>query len=484
MEKVVLIEPQSPGFHVFKRYRIPRLGLPILGAVMKRELDIKPAIYFEETEALNWQEVRDADIVGISAITPTAAEAYGVVRRVKSESKAKVIIGGPHVTFLPEEPFGYGADYVVRGEGEETIIELLNSILGGGELSGIKGLSYLQGSEVKHNPDRERIEKLSCLPWPDLSLIKGFSKPKVVPVMTSRGCPYNCNFCSVTEMFGRKYRMRDTEDVLAELEERYALFPKSTFFFYDDNFTAAAARTKALLGRMDEANIRPSWTAQARVEISKDEEMLEQMRDTGCRFLYIGFESVNPDTLKAYNKSQTVEDIEQAIHAIHRHKIRVHGMFVLGADQDDRSTIRETVEFARRTGIDTVQFLVLTPMPGTAVYRDLCNQGRIFTNDWSKYSGHHVVFHPEKMPAFSLQKEASLKAMNRFYSSWECWKNALSFKWGKMAIKIYAHRGIKKWKSENKVFLKELKLRMKLERVVKKSRSIVLDKDRIGYEKA
>lgn len=469
IKSVALIEPGSPGLHVFSKYKLPRLGLPILGALIQKELDIPTKIYFQETTRVDLGEIAKADLVGISTITPTAPEAYNLIRRIKDIADVPVVMGGPHVTFLPEEAVRQGADFVVRGEGEETFLELVRYLSSGeGNLEDIKGLSYEKDGVIVHTPDRPRVSDLSTLPWPDLGLIEGFEKSKIVPVMTSRGCPFDCTFCSVTSMFGHKYRFRDTADIINELEALYARNPKAVFFFYDDNFTASPSRTKELLTEMKARGITPRWTAQARVDVVQDEEMMRLMQETGCLFLYLGLESINPATLEAFNKYQTVQDIEDAVRIIHDHKIKVHGMFVLGSDEDDRSTIRETVRFAKRTGIDTVQFMILTPIPGTQFYEEMCAADRIFTTDWSKFSGHHVVFYPKKMSAFQLQKEASLRAMRKFYSVWQCWKLGMLFRWKDMAIRIYAHRALTRWRSVNREFVDELKKRYKADKRTKK----------------
>lgn len=464
IKNIVLIEPKSPGFHVFSKFKLPRLGLPILGAVLERELGANVKIYFQECSKIDWSEVLAADMVGVSTITPTAPVAFDIVDRIKRESDVPVVIGGPHVSFLPEEALARGADYVVRGEGEITLVELIRCLEVGGDLSAVEGVSYLDSGEVVSTPDRERIGDLSTLPWPRLSLIEGFEGRRIIPVMTSRGCPFDCKFCSVTTMFGRRYRFRDTDDVMAELEYLYERNPKAIFFFYDDNFTASPSHTKELLRRMKEKSITPRWTAQARVDVVKDDELMGLMQDTNCLFLYLGLESINPATLEAYRKSQTVGDIVQAVDSIHRHKIRVHGMFVLGSDEDDRDTIRDTVRFAKKTGIDTVQFLILTPIPGTETYDEMCAEGRIFVSDWSKFSGHHVVFRPKNMSPFQLQKEAAIRAMRKFYSLGQAWKLGMLFRFKDMAVKIYAHRTLVKWKSRNRYWLSELKHRYKAEK--------------------
>jgi radical SAM superfamily enzyme YgiQ (UPF0313 family) len=484
IKKVVLIEPKAPGFHVFSKFKLPRLGLPQVGAVLREELGIEVRIYFQEI-SLDWKEVAEADLVGISTITPTAPVAFRLAQRIKEARDVPVVIGGPHVSFLPDEALEKGADFVVRGEGEVTFVELIKNLSAGEpELGSIDGLSYKDNHGVHHNPDRERIEDLTSLPWPDLKLIDGFEKIGTIPIMTSRGCPYDCKFCSVTSMFGRRYRFREVDDVIAELEAQGERIknPHQGVFFYDDNFTASPKHTKELLTKMKEKGLTPQWFAQARVDIVDDRELMELMRETNCRFLFLGLESINPETLKAYRKSQTVADIERAVKVIHEYGIRVHGMFVLGSDEDDRETIKETVRFAKRSGIDTVQFLVLTPLPGTETYDELCAQGRIFVDDWAKFSGHHVVFHPAKMTPFQLQKWSGLQAMRKFYSVVQCWKLGLRFRWWDMAIRVYAHRTIMKWKSRNKYWVSELRHQYKAERQNAKAEKARLKEEALQAE--
>jgi radical SAM superfamily enzyme YgiQ (UPF0313 family) len=414
IRKVALIEPKPAGYHVFSRIALPRLGLPLLGAML-RDRGIEVSIYCQAFHNIDYADLLSSDLVGISTTTSTAPEAYRLARRAK-EAGLPVVMGGSHVSFLADEALQH-ADYCVRGEGEYTMMELLDAIESGSGFAGIDGLSYRIGDEVRHNQPRGLVEDLDSLPFPDLSLIRGREKIKVTPIATSRGCPHGCSFCSVIKMFGRGYRERSIESVVDEIEY---LRPASVFF-YDDNFTADRDRTKSLLELMLKRGVTPPWTAQVRVDVAKDHELLDLMRRTNCYILYIGFESVNPDTLREYNKKQTVEEMARAVRKLHDYGMMVHGMFVFGADSDDATSLRSTTDFALKHEIDTVQFLMLTPLPGTPYFEDLESQGRLLTRDWGLYDGQHVVHHPAKMSPYELQKE-TFRSMKRFYSVYECIK--------------------------------------------------------------
>lgn len=457
--KITLIEPRAPGIHVYSKFKLPRLGLPILGALLQRELGIKPKIWVEDLSPIDFEDVLSSDLVGLSSLTPTSPRAYQLVERIKKQSSVLVVMGGPHVTFMPEEALSRGADFVVRGEGEWAFLDLVRFLSTGlPPLETIANLSFRRGDKYYHNPGVQPQERLSELPWPDLSLIQSWTKMRILPIMTSRGCPFNCIFCSVTKMFGRRYRIRTHEDVLAELEFWLKQKKWRSVFFYDDNFAANPERTKELLRQIVDRKLRMRWTAQVRVDVAQDEALLSLMRASGCYVVYIGLESVNPKTLETYRKRQTVDQIAAAIEAIHRHGINVHGMFVLGSDDDDRKTIDETVRFARKLRIDTVQFMVLTPLPGTETFLELSREGRLLEEDWSKFSGHHVVFKPKKISPYELQKEAAIRAMRRFYSYWQAWKFGLQFRWRYFALYSYARHAIKRWVGQNRDFLEKLRL--------------------------
>lgn len=423
MEKIVLIEPQSKEDHVYKHVRMPRLGLPILGTQLQ-EAGYRVNIYMGTGDSLPWKEILKADLVGISTTTATCREAYQVAGMLRTNA-VPVVIGGIHATFLSDEALQF-ADYVVRGEAEYSFLPLVRAIEEGRDPCGIPGVSYWDGGKAVHNPVAESRVDMGDLPIPNLTLLDRFASMRSIPVMTSRGCPYNCNFCCVTQIFGRRYRYRSNESILEELSR----YRGKNIFFCDDNFTANPERTKELMRAMIERGVRlKSWGAQVRVDAARDEELLGLMRRAGCNTVYIGFESINPATLDDLNKQQTVEDIEKAISRFHEFKIKIHGMFVFGGDSDTAEIIKQTVRFALETRIDSVQFLTLTPLPGTPLYQKLTDEDRILTADWSLYDGHHAVFQPALISAEELQTE-TVHALKKFYSFKNIWQNLFLTGWG------------------------------------------------------
>ena len=242
--KIRLIEPESPSVHLMSPWRYPRLGLPIIGAALSAAGN-DVLIYAPQLAPIDWDDVHGAGLVGFSTTTSTAPAAYRMADGLRARG-IPVVIGGSHVTFMADEALEH-ADYVARGEGGEWLmLELIAALDGLRDLRSIRGLSFVRGGLTVHNDAREPCADLDDLPVPDLSLIVGHGRMHSTPIMTSWGCPFACSFCSVTAMFGRKYRFRSAENVIAEIAQKR---PRH-IFFYDDNFAADVKRLKALLGLM------------------------------------------------------------------------------------------------------------------------------------------------------------------------------------------------------------------------------------------
>lgn len=454
--RIVLIEPKAPNLHIFSGMSLPRLGTILLGTIA-RDLGWDVEVIIEEQHPVDWRTVREADLVGVSTITSTAPRAYAIADRAR-EYGTPVIMGGPHVTFLPEEALGH-CDWVMIGEGETAFPLFLETLRSHGDWTKVPNLAWRQGGELRRSEANVPFVELDSLPAPDFSLVKGetlyMSGKRVVPVQTSRGCPFDCSFCSVTGMFGRKFRYRSVEMIMEELRE---LDDGRTFvFFYDDNFMANTRHARELLDAMEREEFRFTWSAQVRADLARDPEMVARMKRAGCHTVFIGFESVNPATLKTIRKKASVDDMTRAAQVFRHNGINVHGMFILGLDDDDRKTVRQTVRFAKRNLISTAQFLILTPLPGTSQYEELKREGRILFGDWSLYDAHHVVYRPKNFTVAALQR-AQITAHRAFYSVRETVRRALRLRIVDVVIAHYARGLNRNWRRKNRTFLKLLNL--------------------------
>ncbi len=417
--KIRLIEPRPAGLNVYDLALLPRLGLPLIGTMLAAKgHDVKE--YCEVLAPIDLGDCLSADLVGISSTTATAPSAYRLADLLK-EAGVPVVLGGPHVTFCADEALEH-APYVVRGEGEATMLELVSALSEGQPMDGLGGLSFRRPDGApSHEPARPRCsqEEFELLPIPDLFLVAGHEKMGTKPLMTQWGCPFDCEFCSVTAVFSRSVRHRRTDQVLSEL----AGLDASSVFFSDDNFVVNKARTTQLLQAMVQRGLTPDWSAQVRAaaalrSLSRpevDHDFLELMHAAGCRTVMIGIETVTEAALEEIGKRQHVSTVVRAVGGLHDHGIAVHGMFVAGFDADEATSATAAARFARRLEIDTFQLMVETPLPGTKLWEKVSDAGRLLSDDWSLFDGHHVVMRPARMSPLELQLGV-LEAMRRFYS--------------------------------------------------------------------
>jgi radical SAM superfamily enzyme YgiQ (UPF0313 family) len=249
--------------------------------------------------------------------------------------------------------------------------------------------------------------------------------------------------------------MRSEDLIMQDL----AAIENKHVFFYDDNFAANKKRTKNLLKRIikerNKTHHIQNLSAQVRVEVARDPELLDLMKEAGFTTFYIGFESVNPRTLKLYNKEQTLEDIKDSIKEIHKRSIKIHGMFVFGSDADGKETFKETLTFVKQNKIETVQFLIITPLPGTRHYKELDNEGRILCYEWERYDAFNAVFLPRKMSPYHLQLW-TIKAMKSFYTIRRILKNLVKGRVFLAFLYAYGWLTLVKWSKNNKKIIKKL----------------------------
>ncbi len=452
VRSIALLEPSPEGLHIFSRFALPRLGTVLLGTIL-RDLGYEVSVQVEDVRPFDPEPIRQADVVGLSTLTPTALAAYALAGQARARGQI-VVLGGPHATHLPDEALDH-ADYVVRGEGEEALPKLLEAIAGERPLEEVPNLSYWKDQRKVHGPSMPLELELDRWPSPDLSLIHGFAAKnilgrRIVPIQTSRGCPHDCAFCSVTGTFGRKMRYRSP----ARVREQLAAYDPSavSFFFYDDNFTASPRRTRQMLEMLRSLPGKLRWSAQVRADVARDEALLQEMAATGCRQVFIGLESVNQESLDRAAKRQTLDEVRTHVRRIHAAGIRVHGMFVFGFDTDRPDTPDRTVAFARELALSSVQFLVLTPLPGSRTYAELAAGGRLLSKNWAHYDAHHVVFSPRAATPSELQRW-QVEGHRAYYRLWPTLKRR-SLK--DLIIAAYAGRINRTWQRDNAAFLEHL----------------------------
>lgn len=406
---VVLIEPMGNASNVFENYiHLPLTGMLYLGTILHNH-GYRVTILNENImgKKIDPFEVH-ADVYCITALSVSANRAKSLAVQFKRVyPQSRVIIGGIHASLLPDE-FTDCADHIVIGEAEGCIVDVV---------SGAVKERIVQGTPVAD---------LNDLPFVNYRLLKGYETLSIIPIMTSRGCPFDCNFCTVTTIFGRQFRMQLVERVIAEIKHALTIFSTRHFFFYDDNFTANRKRISELCDALLAENIEITWCAQVRSDLAERPRLLAKMAKAGCTRVYVGFESINDEVLAALQKSQTKKNIESAIRAFHSNNIMVHGMFMFGEDTDTLDNIHNTVAFALHHEIDTVQFMILTPFPGTRIYDKIVSEERLFHKNWDYYDGMYIVFRPKNMTALRLQQE-TVEAYKRFYSLRRTAVNMLDF---------------------------------------------------------
>lgn len=397
-KSVIFIEPSGSKTNVFdSSMRLPLLGNLYLGTILHNN-GYKVRVYNEYllNKRLEPLEI-NADYVCLSSLTLNANRVKELARGIKiMHPETKIIIGGIHASLLPDE-FAELADHVVVGEAEHIIVDIIK---------GKYSQKIIKGGSV---------ENLDDLPIINFNLLVNSEKMDIIPIMTSRGCPFDCNFCTVTKIFGKKFRKQSPDRIIMEIKNAINYFSTKILFFYDDNFTADRNRINILMDKIIAQKIDIIWTAQVRADISREPELLRKMYKAGCNRFYIGFESINDSVLKSFKKSQTRSDIENAIKIIQDQGINIHGMFMLGEDNDNLKNIEETANFAIDFELDTVQFMILTPFPGTRIYEDIDRENRIMHSNWDYYNGMFVVYYPKNMSPHELQ-QASIEVYEKYYS--------------------------------------------------------------------
>lgn len=468
-KNIVFIEPKSTHIHVYSLVHIPRIGSLLLGSLLRDkgynvDIIVEDMLPRKTTDANIWEKIKQADMLCVSSITLTVSRCYNYCARAR-EQGIPVVIGGTHVSYFPDEAIEH-ADYVMRGECDETFPQFMDVMEAGGDLSVVPGLTWRdKAGDVRQNPDQKlpSSDVLEANPFPDYSLLWNADLQGVASFAVARGCPFNCSFCSVTKFNGAAVRMVSATRTLDMIEEHWKRYHPHYIFFAEDIFNLRKDRAKEIMRGLIERKIRPriGFGAQMRHEVVKDPEFLQLMRGAGFDRAMVGFESINQASLDLCGKHQGVQEIADAIREFHRHKIKVHGMFVGGFDTDTSETFRDTLKFVKKHDLDSFQFMLLTPLPGTRDWHDLgYGDGTrpLLSRDWSKYDGHHSILVPRQMTAYEAN-ELAIKTMKDFYSIPRALKRFLRRDFVEGIFRIEARGLIKKWLSdpENRGYLEMLR---------------------------
>ena len=367
--------------------------------------EVKINFFDDRMEAINYDA--PADLAAISVETYTAKRAYQIASEFRRRN-VPVVMGGFHATLVPEEVSRY-AEAIVIGEAEEVWPQVLADAAAGKLQRRYKGTG------------RPSLRNLR----PDRSIFVGKKYLPIGLIEAGRGCHFKCEFCAIQSYFASTQTRRPADEIIEEIKRN----PKKLFFFVDDNITSNMEEAKELFRALIPLKIR--WVSQASINAAHDEEFLALIKASGCQGLLIGFETLNPDNLKKMSKNfNTMKGgYEKALENLRRHGIRLYVTFILGYDEDNGDTFRETLAFCQRHRFYMVAFNHLTPFPGTPLYERLKQEGRLTYENWwlhPDYKYGMVPFEPRGMTAQQVQ-ERCLEARGEFYSWKSIWKRSLDF---------------------------------------------------------
>lgn len=436
--KILLVNPSFNLEKALGRFRriynvMPAINLAYLAAVLEKygndvEIIDDAAVQIGPNGILDVIKSKKPDLIGISCLTQTAPDVFSLAKKIKEYDKTiPLILGNLHASLFAQEILKNRiADIIVHSEGEYTLLELVNALGNGKDLKDVKGISFLAEDRVVHTPPRPFIENLDELPFPawhlfPLKKYRLFSfdeiKTPAMIISGSRGCPYRCTFCSLLIM-GNRRRKRSPKNIADEFFYLSNNLGYKQISFVDPIFPMRKGEGLEFCQEVTSRGLhkRIVWTTETRVDLV-DRELLERMKEAGCRRIMYGFESGASSTLESLQKGFSQEDAVRTMKITRDVGIETIGFFMLGAPGETLKTIRKTINFAKELNIDFAKFTILVPYPGTKIYNDLISEGKLKTAEWHRFTsypskGTEPIYTPEGMTSkdlISLQRKATFE---------------------------------------------------------------------------
>ncbi len=438
--KVLFVEPPKDIWFVMGEYLPPPFGIIQLAAYLEREVkDVEIGVLDCNAQQVDWKDMEkkvesfNPDIVASSALA--TCNTYLAARTLATAKKVNpnilTVAGGQHFTATDEESLKMypEIDIIVRGEGEQTFVELVKKASKKSSFSRIKGISFRHNNEIRQNPPRPFIKNLDDLPYPGYHFVKDIVHKYHFAAMTgrdvpfaliegSRGCSHKCTFCSQWKHWQGTWRTKSPQRIADEMEFCYRHYGSRFIWLTDDNFglgTRARELADGIIKRGIAENVM--WFMQLRCDdVVKSKDLLPKMRKSGLRWVLLGVENSSQSTLETFRKNITVEDARLAVKLLKENDIFAHAMFIIGERKDTAKSIAELREFANDLDPDLVIFGILTPFPGTELFEEAKRNGWIEDQNWSNYDMIHAVMPTETLSRRQVQEEL-YKCYSSFYDS-------------------------------------------------------------------
>jgi len=374
--------PDSASYH--NQWKGIGSGLLVVAALTPDKHEVE--LVDEDVDEIDLD--REYDLVGVSCMTQQAPRAYAIADEFRKR-KRKVVLGGIHPTLLPQEAKTH-ADSVVVGEVEYVWAKVLRD---------------LEANRLQDFYKADKLVDMKDSPVPRFDLLDP-EKYSRFWIETSRGCSHDCDFCAASKIYGRKYREKSNQQIIKEIEYAKSIHSKNRCYFLDDNFFVNKSGRRRLLEQLVPLNVR--WVTGTDISIGEDEGLLALAYESGCRVVFVGFESLSGVNLRMIDaqqwKHKQLPKYPEYIEKIQSHGIGVQGSFIVGFDEDDASTFNAITDFVRTTHLYDVKISVLTPYPRTRLRERLQKEGRIAATDWDNYTSLDVNYVPKKMTKDELER--------------------------------------------------------------------------------